>query len=786
MNMSMERIILEMEKLLNTRLEKEKEKKEYIKDIQDFERLYPEVGKVITDLENKYQETNEATFKEQLDDYLKERTLYETTIQEFTSHVQKINAELEQMPDLPNQVTDYLYDYRETLMELRYLENRVKEESDKEKVIVLNERDEEVEILKEDQKEYQEHITNFKTLEEKIKDVYINFVTEDEYDYDTIIEQVVNHDTYGAANKEDLLKRHEEILAELSKLENEKGRKCHYVFSYNDVRQSKDIPRRVRGRYGKLLAELHKNEEQLKYSLPEIKIDESLYEKMPLEQKREYLANLLLQIEAYTEKSFNKYYTGDKFIPLVYKEIYVEIEHELQKVNKRMTHYTYIFDENLYHKKGVDKKIIYLSKLFRQVVNNYQEKSVSVVLNGKAFKIDERDVPLFQKIDEEYNKIKDILADDIKAKIEQERENKSTQPDLALAKTNYLLNQKELLDKVIFDEAFFNLLSPEEKIKYCTNIINDILHRKQEKKVLLYMDHKPVYIDAKYTGPFTKAVSKLMAMKYDKVEKIDEDYLKELNNSEKRAYFLMKLHDICEYPVTNEVIRTVNNKDYVFDAKYENLADELINCYEDLRTRSSVDKFVQKVKKATNIEKLKKAIKKNAVRIAIGATSLVAVFGLANGLSKKNDKVVNEVAIETLQESNEQPKVENIEVTSKEDTNLDLMQPSLEEDTTLGLNYTLPENTKIYENNDLQTPLNPTYPNDTYRVVAEHYVMPSGEKVTVHYNDAEAEEKIAEIKRAGGVLESVSGVAKSGEEDYAQNNIPTGVFDIEDLGGLTR
>ena len=128
MNMSMERIILEMEKLLNTRLEKEKEKKEYIKDIQDFERLYPEVGKVITDLENKYQETNEATFKEQLDDYLKERTLYETTIQEFTSHVQKINAELEQMPDLPNQVTDYLYDYRETLMELRYLENRVKEE----------------------------------------------------------------------------------------------------------------------------------------------------------------------------------------------------------------------------------------------------------------------------------------------------------------------------------------------------------------------------------------------------------------------------------------------------------------------------------------------------------------------------------------------------------------------------------------------------------------------------------------------------------------------------------
>ena len=394
MNMSMERIILEMEKLLNTRLEKEKEKKEYIKDIQDFERLYPEVGKVITDLENKYQETNEVPFKEQLDDYLKERTLYETTIQEFTSHVQKINAELEQMPDLPNQVTDYLYDYRETLMELRYLENRVKEESDKEKVIVLNERVEEVEILKEDQKEYQEHITNFKTLEEKIKGIYINFVTEDEYDYDTVIEQVVNHDTYGAANKEDLLKRHEEILAELTKLENEKGRKCHYVFSYNGVRQSKDIPRRVRGRYGQLLAELHKNEEQLKYSLPEIKIDESLYEKMPLEQKREYLANLLLQIEAYTEKSFNKYYTGDKFIPLAYKEIYVEIEHELQKVNKRMTHYTYIFDENLYHKKGVDKKIIYLSKLFRQVVNNYQEKSVSVVLNGKAFKIDERDVPL--------------------------------------------------------------------------------------------------------------------------------------------------------------------------------------------------------------------------------------------------------------------------------------------------------------------------------------------------------------------------------------------------------
>ena len=111
--------------------------------------------------------------------------------------------------------------------------------------------------------------------------------------------------------------------------------------------------------------------------------------------------------------------------------------------------------------------------------------------------------------------------------------------------------------------------------------------------------------------------------------------------------------------------------------------------------------------------------------------------------------------------------------------------------------FTLNENSVIYANTNLNEPLKPTYQNDSYRIVTEHYQMPDGTIESVNLENNNSKEKINNIKASGGVLQSVSGVAKSGEEDYLENKIPTGVFDInsinleqnldnQELGGRSR
>ena len=800
MNRTMENIFLEIEQLLNARALKEKEKKELIKDIQDFENLYPEVGKVIEELEAKAKETNQESVKQELDSYLKERLLYEQTIQEFVKRLQNVRKELEDMPDLSGKVVEYLYSYRETKKELRYLESRVSSFSDKQIVTVLNEFDEEVSILKEDQKEYLEHVETIKNLENTIRNIYESYILED--DFDLAEENIVLDEEVSVAKNtfEELQEKRNEILKELEKLENAKGRKCHYVFSYNGVKQAKDIPRKVRGKYGSLLTQLQKIEKQMDHVLPDIRMDMLLYDQMSVEQKRQYLANLLLQIEAYQDQSFNKFYINGKYIPYAYKDLYQEIYTTMKNLNnKRDSYYSYTFDHPTYRTLSNERKFEYVSSLMEKLVSNYKVEPTKVVFNGKSYEVNKNDVPLFQLCADELVKIKGLLDEEVTAlesslqnycidnnemievtlnnqtkKIAKEKVNEFIKEK---ARYQNLLEKKEEIDAVTFDQAYYDVLSEEKKVKYCKGILNEILLREKKNPVQLYLDGQLVTIDARYTKAFTMATSKLVEKKYGLDISIDEKRVSQYNDVEKRAYYRLLLDDICEKPIHEKVVKIVNNKTYSFDKKYESLFDEVVNRYQDLKENSKKKSFVTKIRKAKNLEKIKKAIKTRAVQIAFGATALVAVFAMGNRLSHQEEKVV----METLSETTTNDDIMNTSNEQKEEIENKVENTQKESLSTLGSVYTLDDTTPIYENRDLTTPLTPKYDTDSYTVVKEHYVMPDQTIETVDYQDENAEEKIAEIKANGGVLQSVSGVAQSAEDHYLENNIPTGVFKTDTI-----
>ena len=152
-------------------------------------------------------------------------------------------------------------------------------------------------------------------------------------------------------------------------------------------------------------------------------------------------------------------------------------------------------------------------------------------------------------------------------------------------------------------------------------------------------------------------------------------------------------------------------------------------------------------------------------------------------LGKQNTNIKEEVVTEISKESNNKALndlepiiIDNVNTLAEPAQNIEK-----EEQPELKTNFTLKENSAIYTNTDLSEPLTPTYQNDSYRIVAEHYQMPNGTIVTVNSEENNRQEKIDSILSSGGVLQSVSGVAKSGEEDYLENKIPTGVFDINSI-----
>ncbi len=791
MNENIQEFILKLEPVLNERDIKIKRRKELIKDVNDFINLLPELNHVITDLEESFVKTNDEKVKAELDSYLKERVVYYDTIKAFTKEALDLKNELENIPEhireFEERITRLFYQRREYEKKCEYYENQEILASDKE------------------EKEYEESLVALEKIDEEIQSIYQFFIEQDFSKEEPleVVEEVKDLllPVSTPMETENLIKERDKILKSLQEIENSKGRKITYKDTYQNQAYVKKIPRHLRGKYGMLMRELKKIEKILnKEYLPKIAIEGTLFDKMSKNQKIQYLANLMLQIEAFTDKSLLPCMINGKMIPAEYKEIYEELVYNIKKLeHEKISYYRYAIDWRTYEKMDVVGKLDYIDDLAGKIINNFIDTPKTVLWNGKKYVIDEKDVSLFWKLIEMFEKINEECQNKVK-ELESENErilhvSNSTELETislhneirTIPKTSFkefiqnemiknrIESYEEKINKMVFDESYYESLDMEQKVSYCKDLINQILLKKCQNPVKLFMDGQSVEIDAKYTETFTKAVSKLFEFrkKNDSLDiMIDEEYVKTLTDEEKLNYYTLMVYDICQKPITEKTSQEIQGNMYYFDKKYALLIEVLINRMNALREKISKPVKVEKVEKPKKLDKIKKILKKKAIQIALSISALTVFAGMASSLGKQRTDIKEEIVIEDQKEND----LETIAIDDVENFESTLVEPiQLDED------FILEENSKIYTNTDLNEPLSPKYQNDSYRIVAMNYQMPDKTIITVNKEDPNRQEKIENILLAGGVLQSVSGVAKSGEEDYLKNKIPTGVFDVNSI-----
>ncbi len=804
MNENIEKFILKLEPILNERDEKIKKREELIKDVNDFINLLPELNGVITDLEQKFLQTNDIKIKAELDSYLKERIVYYDTIKAFTKEALNIKEKLETVPeeirDSEEKIIHLLYQRRELAKKIEYCENQ------------------EV-LVNEEEKDYEKSLEALEKIDEEILKNY-QFLTEQDLASEEITPEITQETEellipLSTPNEtENLLKERDSILVSLKEIENASGRKITYKDTYQNQPYSKRIPRHLRGKYGILMSKLKKVEKILnKDYLPKIEIDGNLFDTMSKNQKIQYLANLMLQIEVFADKSLLPCIINGKKIPFEYKEIYEELVKNIKKLEQEKTsYYRYAIDWRAYEKLNVTEKLDYIDDLASKIVNNFIDNPTNILWNGKKYIVDQKDVPLFRKLIEMFETVQKECQDRVK-EFEQKQEkilNHSTTTELETVSLNnelrtipkasfkdFIQNEmaiqamnesQEKIGQIIFDDQYYESLDKEEKINYCKNLINQILLKDCKNPVKLFMDNQTVEIDSLYTEPFIKAASKLLLFKQENSKEeldvtIDEDYVKTLSDEEKLEYYTLMIYDICSKPITEKVSQKIQGNVYSFDKKYALLVEVLVNRMEALREKLSRSVKVDKVEKPKKLDKIKKFLKKKAVQIALSVGALIAVAGMGYQLGKQNTNIKEEVVTEISKESDNKnlDDLEPIIIDTVDTFSEDKPIERKEEPTKTESTFTLNENPVIYANTDLNEPLRPTYQNDSYRIVAENYQMPDGTIESVNLEDSNSKERINNIKASGGVLQSVSGVAKSGEEDYLKNKIPTGVFDINSI-----
>ena len=801
MNEEIEKVILKLEPTLNERDEKIKKREELIKDINDFTNLLPELNNVITDLEKKVLQSNDEKTRQELDSYLKERVLYYDTIQAFTKEALNLKSEIESIPEELRESEERLihlfYQRRNFSKKIEYYENQ--------------------EILNaEEQQDYENALENLEKIDEEILKNY-NYLSEDDWQSENKDEEIIQETSSllmplsSPDEREQWMKERKEILSALKEIENSKGRKITYKDIYYGQRFSKRIPRHLRGKYGILMGRLKKIEKILnKEYLPKISIDETLINTMTSNQKIQYLANLMLQIEAFTGKSELPCIVNGKMIPFEYKIIYEEIVKKMKNLRgKKVNYYRYTIDINYYDKLDIHAKLNYIDDLANKVTNNFINNPIDFLWNGKKYRIDKNDVPLFNRLSEMSEQAQKECQEEIK-RFEQENEeilnhsnnvetekltiNNEQKSVLKTFFKKFIQNRiyikaleaaKNKITQIKFDQEYYNSLNSQEKISYCENTIQQIISKKHHNPIKFMLNQSKVEIDEIDINAFIQASSKLLESQ-DKMKEhdltIDEEYVKNLNDEKKIEYYTHLIHEVCSKPIKEKMSQEIQEIMYSFDKKYALLTESLANRIQAIRIKSSNPVQVKRVEKSKKIDKIKKFLKKKAVRIALSVGALVAVVNAGYQLGKQNTNV-KEVETEILDqnENKELEKLEPIIIDNVEKMEENEQPSKAEEETKLGTDFTLNENPVIYANTDLNEPLKPTYQNDSYRIVAENYQMPDGTIKTVNIEDPNSQEKIDNIKATGGVLQSVSGVAKSGEEDYLENKIPTGVFDIDSI-----
>ena len=88
----MEEFLANLNTVIEEREDKLAKRKELIKDLNDFSKLYEELKGVILELENKYNLSQSEEDKKELEEYLKEKILYQNTNAILLPYIPRIQS----------------------------------------------------------------------------------------------------------------------------------------------------------------------------------------------------------------------------------------------------------------------------------------------------------------------------------------------------------------------------------------------------------------------------------------------------------------------------------------------------------------------------------------------------------------------------------------------------------------------------------------------------------------------------------------------------------------------
>lgn len=263
-------------------------------------------------------------------------------------------------------------------------------------------------------------------------------------------------------------------------------------------------------------------------------------------------------------------------------------------------------------------------------------------------------------------------------------------------------------------------------------------------------------------------------------------------------YYLHMMDTIAKKEWIDPVNYTVENVTYTVDKQMEEPFLDAAKEYDDLVNKEKKQTKVTKKARPFNLANIKKQIKKNAVKIMLGAAAIIAVVAKGYNMLKNHQENLEQTKIESVNDTLASTLFENIKITPEmstpeltqevkeilSETKETIQSLKKEEQATrenMG-SFTLRDNNG-YANvvrGGEEEEVKLKYPTDEYRIVTRSYEMPNGEIQAVNLESEEALQKISEIESLGGVLKTVDAVAQSGEEDYLKNHIPTATFTVND------
>ena len=516
---------------------------------------------------------------------------------------------------------------------------------------------------------------------------------------------------------------------------------------------------------------------------------------MDLFYQKEEILNQLKIIDKIAGPKVKLDFNGDLFeVPKSKKIFYETLLRKLKVINENIekrTHNDLIvkLDEDILDKMDEPQKRAYLSSLILQIENVPSGILVSY--------IDDKMIP------NEYRK-------------------------LYLQIKKMLKNEKKQPQEWDFklDENALSKMTDEEKVHYYTDFLSKLAEIPMLDPINIEIDNEIYKVDRKDREMFEKCYNGLAEAKKN-LEQESQKFVEEPVQEDDS----IKIDSIIDGG--KKVLVTIENKMVtVLESNVKKLAEKhavikyiKINLQNYERKMEKVV-VVQNVRKAKYLDKIKRQLRKNTVRVGLGlGAMLCASFGLAKMASKttteepiivintddlNNDltqvpesspidedvvKIIDD-ALENQTSSNNYENLEPTETTSDiltdEASDLDDNIYEIKEDTPvlnddvkdnnnvsinpLGSTFTLKDSAKILTSYDSSMEYNPLFKNDLYTTVGVQLQLQDGSIVEINYNDTNAKEIVEDLIQNGAVILARRAVANEGLQDYFQNGIDTGVF----------